>query len=44
MMSYFHEWILVVGIISCHGKTVMKEKKKETIINNTYEVARKIGH
>jgi len=35
MMSYFHEWILVAGIISCYDRMMMEEMKDETLLENT---------
>lgn len=37
LMSYFNEWILVVGILSCYHKMMMKEMKKETLLEDTFQ-------
>lgn len=39
-MSSFHEWILVVGTISCYDKMMMKEMKKESLLGDTFVAAK----
>jgi len=39
-MSYFHEWIVVTGIVSCYDKFMMKDILKETMLKDTFVVVK----
>jgi len=35
-MSYFHDWIVDIGTLSCYGKMIKKEMERDNMLGDTY--------